>query len=132
MDLEGTKTRIEETRSSIASFVEFLHGLGFSYPLIEETESLLGRLTSHIDALQSGDSVGRLEIELRKTSKTLSELRANLMEYPEPPQDMIAEVDAAQAEVEKNLVRAKLGKRTKSILPLVALGGLAVYAISRR
>ena len=132
MDLAETKQRVEELQSSLEGVVDFLQSIGFEDTLLEETESLLGKLSAHIEVLQKEESLGRLEIELRKTHETLSRLHENLLAYPEPNQELIDEVEAAQAEVEKNLVRVKRGRKTKGILPLVLLGGAVLYAVSRR
>ena len=132
MDLAETKQRVEELQSSLEGVVDFLQSIGFEDTLLEETESLLRKLSAHIEVLQKEESLGRLEIELRKTHETLSSLRGNLLAYPEPNQELIGEVEAAQAEVEKNLVRVKRGRKTKGILPLVLLGGAVLYAVSRR
>ena len=132
MELEATKQRVEELRSSIESVVGLMHSMGFSSPILEETERLLGQLGQHIGTLQTEESLGILGVELRRTDETLSQLRANLLSYPEPDQDLIAEVDAAQAEVQRNLVKVKKAKKTKGILPLVALAGVVAVALARR
>ena len=132
MDLEATKLRVEELRSSIDGVVDLLHSMGFSSPLLEETERLLGQLTEHITVLQTEESLGILGVELRKTDETLTALRANLLSYPDPDPNLIAEVDEAQAEVRRNLVKVKKAKKTKGILPLVLLGGVVVVAAARR
>ncbi len=132
MDLDTTKERVEELHSSIVSIVEFFHSIGLESELLDETERLLGQLAGHIEVLQDEDSLGLLEIELRKTDKTLSRLRLNLLAYPEPNLQLIVEIDEAQAEVRKNLSRVKRGRKTLKALPFFVLGGAVIYAISRR
>ena len=122
----------EELHSSIVSIVEFFHSISLESELLDETERLLGQLAGHIEVLQDEDSLGLLEIELRKTDKTLSKLRINLLAYPEPDPQLIIEIDEAQAEVRKNLSRVKRGRKTLKALPFFVLGGAVIYAISRR
>lgn len=132
MDLTATKERVEELRSSLEALVDLLQSIGFEHERIKRTEMLLAQLSQHLDFLQKEKSLGILEIELRKTYETLSALHKNLLEYPEPNQELLAEIEAAQAEVERNMVRVKRGRKTKGILPFVALGGIVLYAASRR
>ncbi len=132
MRLEETRRRIQELLSSTSDVVDFLRSIGFQSAVLEETERLLGQLVEHIEVLQTEESLGLLEIELRKTSETLDSLRDNLLSYPEPNQELIAEVDAAQDEIIRNLLKVKRAKKTKSALPLVVLGAVVLVAAIRR
>lgn len=131
MDLDAAKARIADLQQSLEAAISFFESLGLDPARLEETTSLLARMQHHLEVLDSSTSISVLQAELRRANVTLDLLRANLHSYPEPPADLLADVDRAQVEVEKNLSKIRRVKRTGKDLLFVGLATLAGCTLIR-
>jgi len=134
MELEQIKSRIESLLEQLNSTIEFSKSVGLpegKLRVIQDTEYFLGDLLGHIEVLQNEKSLAVLESELRATDLTLRGLRETLLLWEPPDEALIGEVDAARAEVLKNLGKVKSGRSVKGKAPLILMGGLLAFAVFR-
>lgn len=134
MELEQVKERIEGLSKNLDSAIEISKSVGLpeeKLQILEDTGYFLESLIGHILTLQTETSLGALEDELRATNLTLQGLRETLMLWEPPDEALIAEVDAAQAAVLKNLGKVKSGRSVKKKAPILLLGAALAFAAYR-
>lgn len=134
MDLEQVKDRIEGLSKDLDSAIELSKSVGIpeeKLQILQDTDFFLEALIGHILILQTEESLAGLETELRETNLTLQGLRETLLLWEPVDEALIAEVDAAQAAVLKNLGKVKSGRSVKKKAPILLLGAALAFAAYR-
>jgi hypothetical protein len=134
MDLEQVKARVKALLEQLESAIALSKSLGAPEEKVEALEDLeyfLHKLLGHIQVLESERSLAVLESELRETNLTLQGLRETLLLWDPVDEQLLAEVDASQAEAQKLLGKVKSGRRMKKKAPVILMGAALAFAAFR-
>lgn len=132
MDLDAAKAKLVELRESLVAAIDFFKELGLDPVRLETTVSLIEKLEGHLQVLDGSHSIGTLQKELRLTNVTLDLLRENLQSYESPPEKLLQDVDEAQDEVQKNIVKIKKLKRAGLNLAVAGVAAVGIYLVAKR
>lgn len=131
MNTDKIKERINDILSQLDPAIKLFKTFGaseYKIEILEDLEYFLQRLLEHLQVLETEKSLAVLEVELRETSLTLQGLRETLLLWEPVDEELLSEVDEAQATVLRLLDKVKSGRRTKAKAPALLMFGIIGFA----